>query len=119
MASRNNEFALEIMKQTQHSTNQIFSPYSIYSALAMLSLGTRGNTLYQLQRVLRLPQDEKAIKRAYETFLKMNLEMLSENNCNLTVAMKIFADESIIFLKKFLDDTFKYFGASVEKLNFL
>lgn len=119
MAAKNNEFALEIMKQTQHSTNQIFSPYSIFSALAMLSLGTRGNTLYQLQRALRLPQDEKAIKRAYETFLKMNLEMLPENNSNLTVAMKIFADESTIFLKKFLDETFQYFGASVEKLNFL
>ena len=119
MAARNNEFAIELMKQTQHSTNQFLSPVSIFSALAMLSLGTRGDTLYQLQRALRLPQDEKALKRTYETFSNMNLKMLSENNCNLSVAMKIFADESTIFLKKFLDDTSKYFGAFVEKLNFL
>lgn len=54
LSTANNLFALELFRSLNenNSTGNIFiSPFSISSALAMVFLGTRGNTAAQLSKV--------------------------------------------------------------------
>ncbi len=53
IATGNNAFAFDLLRQLQTETGNVFySPYSISSALAMTWAGARGNTEAQMAQVL-------------------------------------------------------------------
>lgn len=58
----NNEFALNLYAATrQRRGNLFFSPYGIFSALAMVYAGARGETALQMSRGLHLLLDQAQV----------------------------------------------------------
>ncbi|MDD4653110.1 MAG: serpin family protein, partial [Methanothrix sp.] len=56
LSAGNNKFALDLFSELGgKNENVLFSPWSIYSALAMANEGARGNTTEEMRRVLHFP----------------------------------------------------------------
>src|SRR5262249_8900497 len=62
----NNEFALNLYAAIGHqSGNLFFSPYSIFSAMAMVLAGARGETALQIAGALHLPLDHSLVHAGF------------------------------------------------------
>nr|XP_023689326.1 serpin B6-like isoform X1 [Paramormyrops kingsleyae]XP_023689327.1 serpin B6-like isoform X1 [Paramormyrops kingsleyae] len=128
--------------------NVIFSPFSLSSALAMVYLGARGDTAAQMAQVLHstkagkpksdhgmLQQKQKSqlpvgMKTGTHHFHKAEedvhvgfsqlLSMLNKPGApySLSIANRLYGDESYQFVEKFLTDSKKHYKAELEPVNF-
>nr|XP_036871374.1 serpin B10 [Manis javanica]XP_036871379.1 serpin B10 [Manis javanica] len=136
-----NQFALEFSKKLAESAegkNIFFSPWGISTCLAMVYLGTRGNTEAQIAQVLQLsrqqdikscPESEKKRKTEFTSHKVEEIHsdfqtLISEiNNPShayiLRTANGIYAEKMYPFLKKYLEDMKTYFGAKPQSVNFV
>lgn len=73
----NNAFAWEIFKQLADPEQPVFfSPYSISSAMAMLTLGAKGETEKQLQETLAFPDKGTLLGKEFQ---KLRGDLVSDN----------------------------------------
>jgi serpin B len=94
-----------------------FSPFSISTALAMTSLGARGKTLQEIQKVLHLPEDAPARYRALLTLI--NDKTRSGNRgYELTAANALWAMKGYPWRMEFLDLAQKNYGAGILETDF-
>jgi len=117
IAEANNQFAFKLYGAYKSKDGNIFfSPYSIFSALAMTYEGARGKTADEMLSVFGFPKDDSLRRKI---LLKLN------NNINkkgkkykLSTANALWAQKDY----KFLDNYFKlidqYYGANVTNLDF-
>lgn len=74
LVNGNNQFALDILSQISYGQqkNVFFSPWSIYSALAIANEGAKGKTATEMQHILNLPDNDslrrKNFAQAYDKF---------------------------------------------------
>ncbi len=82
-----NEFGFSMYRHlAKEGENVFFSPYSIYTALAMAYEGARGETRSQLARAVHFPEDDAAFEAAVKG-INENLEPFkSKVDFNLAVA---------------------------------
>jgi serine protease inhibitor len=59
---------LQSLATSQHG-NLLFSPASVKAALAMILEGAGGKSAKELKEILRLPDDEMAIRAHFSNFL--------------------------------------------------
>ncbi|KAF7213608.1 leukocyte elastase inhibitor isoform X1 [Nothobranchius furzeri] len=134
--------------EKDNSSNVFFSPLSISSALAMVMLGARGNTASQMSEVLRFTETNK-LKHAgaqmqqqaqahLPQFLQRSLKtldlrdgvhssfahLLSELNRSdapyaLSVANRLFGEQSYQFVQDYLEETRKYYKAELQTMDFI
>jgi len=117
----NNAFAIDLYKQLALGSdkNIFFSPSSISTALAMTSLGARGETEKQMQVVLKFdPASPQAMHEAYAELLKVSNGEGPDHVKQLTIANRLWGQKDYHFLPAFLEETTKYYGAPLEELNF-
>jgi serine protease inhibitor len=120
LASANNGFAFQLLKQLakdQPGTNIFISPYSVSAVLQMVGNGAGGQTKVELQQVLGttgLPQD--ALNAANQDFAKA----MNSGNTNvlLTTANAIWYRKEIPVKPEFIACNQQFFGATVEALDF-
>ena len=66
-----NRFALDLYRELGAKPgNVLFSPYSIHSALGMVSAGARGRTEKEILRTLRIPLEAKRLHPAASALLR-------------------------------------------------
>ncbi|XP_076617522.1 leukocyte elastase inhibitor-like [Chaetodon auriga] len=163
LSKANTTFSLALFKKLSdddQTGNIFFSPFSISSALAMVMLGTRGNTAAQMSEVLRftesdqpkLPGTQPSVMQAQmETQMQMQTqqttklpqhllkclesqdgqdnvhakfaEVLSKLNeadasYTLSVANRLYGEQSYQFVEDFLSETKKYYNAELESVDF-
>ena len=63
------EFALDLLKNSDYSTNSLFSPVSISSTFELLSFGASGSTLAELQNFFRIKSADTGAKRLQQVSL--------------------------------------------------
>uniref|UniRef100_A0A4D5R9I2 Leukocyte elastase inhibitor n=1 Tax=Scolopendra viridis TaxID=118503 RepID=A0A4D5R9I2_SCOVI len=120
----NNQFALDLLKTLSASNgeNVFFSPLSISAAVAMTSLGARGNTLDEIDNTFHFNDVKKTSSdpmALHETFQNiMSLFQEGNSNYSLSIANRLFSQEGFEILTKFLEDTDKYYKATVQQLKF-
>ncbi|XP_010776662.1 uncharacterized protein [Notothenia coriiceps] len=157
LSKANTTFALALLKQlgdNDNATNVFYSPFSISSALAMVMLGTRGNTFTQISEVLcftepdksrhcggeqmQMEQQQKVNAMLPPYLRKMCLktkglqdevhtrfaELLSELNREnapfaLSVANRLYGEQSYQFVEDFLGKTKKHYSAELEPTDFV
>ncbi|XP_053570625.1 serpin B6 [Bombina bombina] len=133
--SSNNTFALDLFKKLSEGNsgqNIFFSPMSISSALAMVYLGAKGNTGYQMSQVLQFNQSgrtkgcfvKKRCTEASDQIHEAFQELLSDVNqpsCGylLKTANKLFSENNVTIVTKYLELLQKYYHADVQAVNFL
>ena len=118
MAVASNTFSLSLFKQLTEkndSSNVFYSPLSISSALALLQLGARGNTATQMSKVLHF-------KDGVHTDAAMLMSVLNSDrnkSYDLSLANRLYGEQSYRFSDEFLSTTGKQYDAELEPVDFI
>ncbi|XP_077077723.1 leukocyte elastase inhibitor-like isoform X3 [Siphateles boraxobius] len=119
LTAANTQFSLDLFKKISEgnaSGNVFFSPVSISSALAMVSLGARGNTAAQM--IKKCPE-EKPEDQIHSSFNKFMSELNKPGvPYVLSLANRLYGEQSYQFVEKFLNDAKSYYEAGLEKVDF-
>ncbi|MEZ0266306.1 MAG: serpin family protein [Phycisphaerae bacterium] len=116
--SANNQFAASLHGQVsaQSAGNLIYSPASISTALAMTSLGAKGETLAQMQTVLGLAKFD-GWHSAYGALATYMGEQ--RKDFELVGANRLWGQKGFAFLPTFLDESKRRFHAGLEEMDFV
>ncbi|NXP24193.1 A1AT antiproteinase, partial [Scytalopus superciliaris] len=122
IAPSNANFAFRFYKQIREEAgnkNIFFSPLSISTAFAMLSLGARSNTLRELHKGLFFNLTEMEEQEIHEGFQHV-LQLLNDPHREVQLSMgnALFIDDQLKLLKKFLDDVTNFYYSEAISSNF-
>uniref|UniRef100_UPI0037E92F77 leukocyte elastase inhibitor-like isoform X2 n=1 Tax=Semicossyphus pulcher TaxID=241346 RepID=UPI0037E92F77 len=120
LCKANTTFTLALFKKLSDddkSANVFFSPFSISSALAMVMLGARGNTAAQMSECLNTQESKDEVHASFAL-------LLSELNkagapYALSVANRLYGEQSYQFVEDFLGTTRKHYDAELEPVDFI
>uniref|UniRef100_H0X0I8 Serpin domain-containing protein n=1 Tax=Otolemur garnettii TaxID=30611 RepID=H0X0I8_OTOGA len=118
LSAANNHFALDLFRalNEDNPTGNIFiSPFSISSVMAMIFLGTRGNTAAQLSKTLHFNTVEEIHSRFQSLHADINK---SGAPYILKLANRLYGEKTYNFLTEFLDSTQKMYGAELASVDF-
>lgn len=116
------DFAFSLYRQVANqskTTNVFFSPVSIATAFAMLSLGAKGETHTQILEGLDFNLTERAeadIHRGFQGLLHILNQ--PDNQLQLTTGNGLFLDDSVKLVDKFLEDVKKMYHSEAFSVNF-
>ncbi|XP_070841604.1 leukocyte elastase inhibitor-like isoform X1 [Chaetodon trifascialis] len=152
LCKANTTFSLALFRKLSDddkTANIFYSPFSISSALAMVMLGSGGNTATQMSEVLCFTEAEKPrhgaemqLQQQVQSTLPLHLlkclktrecqddvhvsfsQLLSELNkpdapYALSVANRLYGEQSYQFVEDFLGDTKKHYSAELEPVDFV
>ncbi|KAK2858637.1 hypothetical protein Q5P01_003257 [Channa striata] len=119
LSKANTSFSLALFKKLdQHdkTANIFYSPFSISSALAMVMLGSRGDTATQMSECLKTQDCHDDVHASFA-------QLLNELNkpdapYSLNVANRLYGEKSYQFVEDFLVKTRKYYAAELEPVDF-
>ncbi|XP_047593809.1 leukocyte elastase inhibitor-like [Lutra lutra] len=118
LSTANTHFAVDLFRalNKDNPTGNIFiSPFSISSALAMIFLGTRGNTAAQVSKTLHFD----TVEEIHSKFQSLNADI---NKCGasyiLKLANRLYGERTYNFLPEFLASTQKMYGAELASVDF-
>ncbi|KAM9637019.1 ovalbumin-related protein X-like isoform 1-T2 [Morphnus guianensis] len=137
ISAANAEFSFDVFKELKvhHANDNIFySPLSIIAALAMVYLGARGNTEYQMEKVLHFDKIA-GLGGAIQTKVQkskcgksMNIHILFKEllsditapkaNYSLRIANRLYAEKTHPILPIYLKCVKKLYRAGLEMVNF-
>lgn len=121
IASNLVDFALNFYSQVekQNDTNIFFSPVSVATAFAMLSLGAKGETHTQILEGLDFNLTERAeadIHKGFQSLLKTLNQ--PDNQLKLTTGNGLFINASAKLVGTFLEDVKKLYHSEAFSVNF-
>ncbi|XP_077592343.1 serpin peptidase inhibitor, clade B (ovalbumin), member 1, like 3 isoform X1 [Stigmatopora nigra] len=155
LSKANTSFSLELLKKlsdNDNTANIFFSPFSISSALAMVMLGSGGNTATQMSEVLhftepksmpmqmQMPtqmQMQQLVQPSVPAWLQKSLKTKGEDDVHanfakllvelnkpgvpysLSVANRLYGEQSYQFVENFLQETKKHYRAELESVDFI
>uniref|UniRef100_A0A8I5P3N7 Serpin family A member 1 n=1 Tax=Papio anubis TaxID=9555 RepID=A0A8I5P3N7_PAPAN len=116
------EFAFSLYRQLAHqsnSTNIFFSPVSIATAFAMLSLGTKADTHSEILEGLNFNLTEIPEAQVHEGFQEL-LRTLNkpDSQLQLTTGNGLFLNKSLKVVDKFLEDVKNLYHSEAFSVNF-
>lgn len=116
------DFAFSLYRELVHqsnTTNIFFSPMSIATAFAMLSLGTKGDTHSQILKGLEFNITEITEAKIHEGFHHL-LKTLNkpDNELQLTTGNALFIHNQLKLAEKFLADVKNYYHSEAFHVNF-
>ena len=117
LAAAMNSFALTLWpKVAAPVTNAVFSPGSLWLALAMTTSGAKGPTRAELARLLRLPEAPQSLDEA--TTAQLVAWEASSPGLTLNVVNRLFAEVRFRFDEAWLRETELTWRAPAERLAF-
>lgn len=120
LSKANTDFSMALLKklsEKNNTANIFFSPFSISSALAMVLLGARGNTATQMSECLKTHNIQDDI---HASFAKLLSELnKADAPYALSVANRLYGEQSYQFVEEFLTLTRKHYSAELESVDFI
>jgi serine protease inhibitor len=113
----NNSFAFELYGEIGSEKNQIFSPFSISSALAMTYAGARKTTAEEFVKVFHFTSDQDAFHPAYKKLIA-DIESAQNEDLQISVANALWPQKKYVFLKEYLDLMKEYYGVEITYLDY-
>ncbi|XP_047206238.1 leukocyte elastase inhibitor-like isoform X1 [Girardinichthys multiradiatus] len=119
LATANTSFSLALLRKlgdNDNTANVFFSPFSISSALAMVMLGARGNTSAQMSETLKTLNIQDDVHSSFALLLRE----LNKPGAPyaLSVANRLYGEQSYQFLQDFLEKSRKHYEAELETVDF-
>ena len=115
----NYNFALELFSKLEApSENQIISPFSISSALAMAYSGARGNTESQMTQVLHFPTNQSILHSGMAAILSSFTNLSKSGKVELKVTNGLWPQSNYKFKTGFLDLCRNNYQAEVGSVDF-
>ncbi|XP_012506836.1 PREDICTED: leukocyte elastase inhibitor isoform X1 [Propithecus coquereli] len=118
LSTANTRFALDLFRALNENNptgNVFISPFSISSAMAMILLGTRGNTAAQLSKTFHFDSVEEIHSRFQSLHADINKHGASYI---LKLANRLYGEKTYNFLPEFLASTQKTYGAELASVDF-
>ncbi|KAJ8277739.1 hypothetical protein GJAV_G00079350 [Gymnothorax javanicus] len=119
LKAANTNFSLDLFKkirERKETDNIFYSPLSISSALAMVYMGARGNTATQMSQSLHFEKAD-GLHAGFRTLMsELNKEGAPYA---LSLANRLYGEQSYNFLEKFIEDTKKFYQAELETVDFI
>ena len=114
-----NAFGVDLYARlrTREKGNLFCSPQSIATALAMTSLGARGETAAEMARTLHLSMPQSELPAAYAAFLA-GLQATKDQPWELSVANRLWGQRAVGFLAPFLESVRTGFDAELGRVDF-
>jgi serpin B len=119
VADGNNRFAFSLyhaMNDGVAGANQVFSPFSVSTALAMVYAGARNETKTQMSRTLYFPTEEK-FHGDYKKLLK-DLDEGAAGKIRLNIANGLWAQHDFQFLDPYLTLVRQNYGSELKNVDF-
>ncbi|XP_070841608.1 leukocyte elastase inhibitor-like [Chaetodon trifascialis] len=120
LSKGNTIFSLALLRKLSDddkTANVFFSPFSISSALAMVMLGARGNTLAQIVECLETQDCQDDV---HVSFARLLSELNQPDTpYALSVANRLYGEQSYRFVQDFLTQTRKHYSAELETVDFI
>ncbi|XP_052678563.1 serpin B3-like [Crassostrea angulata] len=112
----NKAFMLSLLKELPQASNVFYSPFSISTALAMVHLGARTDTLKEMDQVLHFDKMGKETHSAFGGYL----EYLSKETGDITLktANKIYQSMRFKPEETFMKECEKHFKTAAESMDF-
>ena len=112
----NRVFTLKLLKQLPPESNVFYSPFSISTALAMVHLGAKADTLKEMDHVLHFSKLGKNVHAAFGSYL----EFLSKETGDLSLKTANRIYQSIRFPpdESFLKECAQHFKSTAEVMDF-
>uniref|UniRef100_A0A3B4WDD4 Leukocyte elastase inhibitor n=1 Tax=Seriola lalandi dorsalis TaxID=1841481 RepID=A0A3B4WDD4_SERLL len=122
LSKANTGFALALLNKlsdNDKTANVFFSPFSISSALAMVMLGSGGNTAKQMSEV-QFTHTHTDLQDDVHTSFALLLNKLNKPDAPyaLSVANRLYGEQSYQFVEGFLEKTRKHYHAELESVDF-
>ncbi|MBN9521464.1 serpin family protein [bacterium] len=115
-ADANNRFALDLYAKLRETPGNVFlSPYSVHTALAMTTTGTKGVTRDEMVKVLHLPADEGRVPAAGDLGRYYGHP---RKEFSLSVANALWGQKGLPWRAEFLTLQKGRFGASLHEADF-
>lgn len=119
LVASSNKLGFKIWKGLQSTVgNLAISPASISSALTMTWAGARGDTALEMAKVLELDVSPEIAMADYARMMTGLLYDANFCNIELTIANRLFGEQTLSFNDKFSNDMMEAYGAGLEKLDF-
>ncbi|MFE3845276.1 serpin family protein [Thermoplasmatota archaeon] len=114
-----NNFGFELLQQfiinPDYNENPFFSPYSIFSALAMTYEGAEGNTADEMAEVLKIEQDNES----FHNYVKYLYNIFNQNNeYNISTANALWIEQTYQVLDQYIDIVEDFYNAESENIDF-
>jgi serine protease inhibitor len=117
VVNANNQFAFDLYSEFDKSArgNMFYSPYSIFSALAMVYEGARGQTASEIEEVFHFP-DNKILRSNFAAiYNKINKESKSYD---LRTGNALWTQQDYQFFQNYTNRVEQYYGGRVSNLDF-
>ncbi|MBA7640363.1 hypothetical protein ES703_48028 [subsurface metagenome] len=113
-----NMFAIELYSQLRETEkNLFFSPFSIFTALAMVYAGARGSTANQMEEALHITLEQHRFHMALKTLLRILRSEESYKETELNIANLLCVKEGYDLLERFLFVIEDNYDAPIWKLD--
>ncbi len=118
ISEANNRFAFEIYKHLEQNGggNLFFSPYSIFSAFAMVYEGGRGETAIEIKSAFFFPED-KALREGFSQILRFIND--SENNYELRTSNAVWPQKNYPIIEDYKERIKKYYGGEARNMDYI
>ena len=118
ITSANNQFNLDLYKNLiqKEKSNIFFSPYSIFSAMAMVYEGALGKTAEEIKAVFHFPETNILRNNFYELYSKLNQK---GKDFELKTVNALWLQKDYPFLSSYLALLEKYYGGKARNLDFV
>lgn len=115
----NNKFSFDLYQKmsTQEKGNVFYSPYSIFSALAMTYEGAEGETAQEMQSVFHFPSKEELRPNFASVYNQINKS--SNDNYELRTGNALWVQHDYTFLPNYLSRVESYYGGKAANLDFV
>ncbi len=111
----NNRFAFDLMANLDDG-NVFFSPYSIYSAMAIVYEGSNGSTMDEISSVFNYPSKEELRPNFAHLYNSINL---ASKEYELRSGNALWVQEGFPLLDSYVSNVEKYYGAKASNLDFV
>ncbi len=113
-----NHFGFSLYKKLEEKgENLVFSPYGVFSNLALLYFGADKNTGKEIRRTLHMPYNTEKFLKAFRKQTD-GLNQSIENGYQLNIANGLFIDESLTLAAPFKQIAKEDFKAKLTSINY-
>lgn len=111
-----NNFSFNLYnKLFSNEENVFYSPYSVFTALAMTYEGAVGDTALDMAKVLGIPNNNETVLKT----IKSLYEYLNQNDFyNISTANALWIRENFKLLESYIDTIVNYYGGEASEIDF-
>ena len=118
VVNANNQFAFELYSELSklEEGNIFFSPFSIFSAMAMTYEGARGKTAEEIKSVFHFPSENILKKNFARIYNQINK---GEQEQELKITNALWVQKNYYLLKDYIQTVEKYYGGKAQNVDFV